>query len=84
MAFTLNEAFRVLRARGVTEMKVSLPENEIVEGPADGWAYYSYGKEFYFCVDGNGNVVGGQKGFEEQLSVLRAKKPTAVRANSKT
>lgn len=84
MAFTLNDAFRVLRARGVTEMKVGLPENEIVEGPPDGWAYYSYGKEFYFCVDSDGNVVGGRKAFEEKLSLLKPKKRAAVRAKSRS
>ncbi|WP_407147840.1 hypothetical protein [Bradyrhizobium sp. ORS 86] len=84
MAFTLNDAFRVLRARGVTEMKVGLPENEIVEGPSDGWAYYSYSKEFYFCVDGDGSVVGGREAFEEKLSLLKPKKRTAVRANSRS
>ncbi|MDA9483076.1 hypothetical protein XI07_13775 [Bradyrhizobium sp. CCBAU 11445] len=84
MTFTLNEAFRVLRARGVTEMKVSLPENEIVEGPADGWAYYSYGKEFYFCVDADGSVVGGREAFEKKVSLLKPRKRTAVRANSRS
>lgn len=74
----------MLRARGVTEMKVGLPENEIVEGPADGWAYYSYGKEFHFCVDNDGSVVGGREAFEERLTLLKPKKRTAVRASRKS
>jgi hypothetical protein len=73
--FTLNQAFRVLRERGITEMKVGLPETEITVDAADKWAVYSYKKDFYFCVDSDGNVVGGRAGFEKMLSLLAPKKP---------
>ena len=42
MAFRLNQAFRILRERGITQMKVGLPENEISENDADKWAACSY------------------------------------------
>jgi hypothetical protein len=74
MAFRLNQAFRILRERGITEMKVGLPENEISENDADKWAVYSYKKDFYFFVDIDGNVVGGRQGFEEKLNLLHPKK----------
>ncbi|UQR62963.1 hypothetical protein LRP30_40560 [Bradyrhizobium sp. C-145] len=77
MAFTLNQAFRILRERGITEMKVGLPENEISVDHADKWTVYSYKKDFYFCVDLDGNVVGGRKTFEERLSLLKPKKSKA-------
>jgi hypothetical protein len=74
MAFTLNQAFRILRERGITEMKVGLPENEISVDRADKWAVYSYKKDFYFCVDTDGNVVGGRQSFERMLILLQPKK----------
>ena len=77
MAFTLNQAFRFLRGRGITEMKVGLPENEISVDNADKWAVYSYKKDFYFCVDLDGNVVGGRNAFEERLPLLKPKKSKA-------
>jgi hypothetical protein len=77
MAFTLNQAVQILRERGITEMKVGLPENEISVDDADKWAVYSYKKDFFFCVDTDGNVVGGRQGFEEKLILLQQKKPEA-------
>lgn len=82
MAFTVNQAFRILREHGVTEMKVGLAENEISEGPADRWTYYSYKKHFYFFVDADGNVVGGRKSFDEKLILLRPKKGKGALAGS--
>jgi hypothetical protein len=31
-------------------------------------------KDFYFCVDTDGNVVGGRQGFERMLILLQPKK----------
>jgi hypothetical protein len=77
MAFTLNQAFRILRERGITEMKVGLPENEISVDRADKWAVYSYKKDFYFCVDAEGNLVGGRANFDKMLTLLQPKKRKA-------
>jgi hypothetical protein len=77
MAFTLNQAFRILRERGITEMKVGLPENEITTDRADKWAVYSYKTDFYFCVDADGAVIGGKDNFDKMLALLKPKKQKA-------
>jgi hypothetical protein len=77
MAFTLNQAFRILRERGISEMKVGLPENEIAADRADKWAVYSYKKDFYFRVDTDGNVIGGKDNFDKMLALLESKKRKA-------
>ena len=74
----LHEAFRILRARGITNLHVGLPEPELVEGPADLCAVYSLHKksrnprnDFYFCADAAGNVLGGRETFEQKLRQLK-------------
>lgn len=72
MAFTLHQAFRILRARGITEMRVGLPELEIVEG-GDEWAVYFY-KNVSFSVDAAGNVITSRAEIEGQLAKIKPKK----------
>jgi hypothetical protein len=76
----LHEAFRILRERGITDMKVGLPELAEIEGPADLCAVYSLGRprhprrDFYFCVDAAGSVLGGREAFDQRLKFLPARR----------
>ncbi|WP_426611197.1 hypothetical protein [Bradyrhizobium sp. McL0616] len=72
MTFTSHQAFRMLRERGITEMKVSLPKLEVVER-GDDRAVYFY-KNMSFSVDGAGNVITLREEIEMHLAKIKPKK----------